>query len=129
MSGDIAKSQQMSDPPASFGLARAKLFTTGQLTRKKRQLRSGQSTPEDLRHDPVPHGADWCDADCPGKGRTTCLLSVDITLALEGSTAAPPDVPEDGVSTPDIWTSGTSCTRRTERTRSRGATPPLGVGR
>ena len=55
MSGDIAKSQQMSDPPASFGLARAKLFTTGQLTRKKRQLRSGQSTPEDLRHDPVPH--------------------------------------------------------------------------
>ena len=59
-----------------------------------------------------------------GKRRTTCLQSVDITLALGGSTSALPGVPEDGVSTPDRWTGGTSCPRRTERTRSRGATPP-----
>ena len=58
---------------------------------------------------------------CMGR---TCLQSVDITLALGTSSIVPTDVPEDGVSTPDRWRGGTSCPRRTERTRSRGAMPP-----
>jgi len=53
-----------------------------------------------------------------------CLESVDITLALEMSSIALIDVPEDGVSTQERWQGETSCLRRTERTRSRGATPP-----
>jgi hypothetical protein len=61
MSSTSAKPPQMSAPPDSFGPARAKLFKTAQLRRKRKQLRSGQSAP-DLQH--VPHGADWCDADC-----------------------------------------------------------------
>ena len=56
-------------PPDSFGPARAKLFTPAQLARKKRLFRAGQETPPDLRHVPVPHGADWCDGDCLWEGQ------------------------------------------------------------
>ena len=54
----------------------------------------------------------------------SCLKSVVITLALGILSIALTDVPEDGANTPDRWRGGTSCPRRTERTRSRGATPP-----
>jgi hypothetical protein len=114
---DNAKSPQMSGPPDSFGPSRAKLCKTAQLRRKRQQLRSSQSA-SDLQHVPLPHRADKCDT----VREVECLQSVDINLALGGSTSALPDVPEDGVSTPDRWMGGTSCPRRTER--SRGATPP-----
>ena len=56
-------------PPDSLGPARAKLFSTPQLARRKKLFRSGQSTPPDLRHVPVPHGADWCDGGCLEEGQ------------------------------------------------------------
>ena len=64
----IKEAPVMTVPPDSFGPARAKMFTTAELARRKDHLRSGLSTPESLQHVPVPHGADWCDADCPWEG-------------------------------------------------------------
>lgn len=56
-------------PPDSLGPASAKLFTKAQLAKRKKLFRSGQSTPPAFRHIPVPHGADWCDGDCPEEGQ------------------------------------------------------------
>ena len=68
-------------PPDSFGPARARLFTNATLARKKKQFRSGLSTPPDLHRVPVPHGADWCDGDCLWEGQDN-LPAVAITPAL-----------------------------------------------
>ena len=67
MSSTVTKSRQMLAPPDSFGPASAKLYTTAQLKRKRKQFRSGQSAP-DLKCVPVPHGADWCDVRCLDEG-------------------------------------------------------------
>jgi hypothetical protein len=60
----IRENPVMSAPPPAFGPARTKMFSTAQLARRKNQFRigltSGHSTPESLRHVPIPHGADWC---------------------------------------------------------------------
>ena len=56
-------------PPDSLGPARASLFTTPQLARRRRLFKSGKNTPPVFRHVPVPHGADWCDEDCLLGGR------------------------------------------------------------
>jgi hypothetical protein len=67
MSSTSTESPQKSAPPDSFGPASAKLYTTAQLKRKRKQFRSGQSAP-DLKCVPVPHGADWCDVRCLDEG-------------------------------------------------------------
>eukprot|EP00092_Neocalanus_flemingeri_P031813 GFUD01034560.1.p1 GENE.GFUD01034560.1~~GFUD01034560.1.p1 ORF type:complete len:378 (-),score=61.50 GFUD01034560.1:122-1255(-) len=60
-------------PPASFGPAKAKQFTPAELRRRRDQFKDGllhrdQTTPENLRQVPIPHGSEWCDPDCLWQG-------------------------------------------------------------
>ena len=59
---------EMPQPPAPFGPAEARQFSISQLRDRREVFDNGQIIPERLREVPIPHGMDWCNADCLYQG-------------------------------------------------------------
>ena len=59
---------EMPIPLAPFGPTEARQFSISQLRDRRQVFDGGQNIPKRLQEVPIPHGIDWCNADCLYQG-------------------------------------------------------------